>query len=101
MLWVSISNEAARDALADLVAAPDAKLTMAGIRRFNDGGENEAVGELIDHFSEALQDIGDPARIPSRLVEKTITHTSYRPLRQYSVKWDPSSRFSLASTQVN
>jgi hypothetical protein len=67
-------NEAASTALADLVATPITKLTMAGIGTLEDGGGNEAAGELVDHFSEALQNIVDPARIPAGLVEKTVTH---------------------------
>jgi hypothetical protein len=67
-------SEAASNALADLVAQPIIKLTTAGIRTLEGDGGNEAEGELVDHFSEALQDIVDPARIPAGLVEKTVTH---------------------------
>jgi hypothetical protein len=67
-------SEAVSSAFADLVATPITKLTMAGIGTLEADGGNEAAGELIDHFSEALQDIVDPARIPVGLVEKTVTH---------------------------
>jgi hypothetical protein len=67
-------REAASKALADLVAMPIAKVTTAGIRTLEGDGGNEAAGELVDQFSEALQDIVDPARIPAGLVEKTVTH---------------------------
>jgi hypothetical protein len=65
---------AASQALADLVATPITKVTTASIRTLEGDDGNEAAGELVDHYCEALQNIVDPARIPAGLVEKTVTH---------------------------
>jgi hypothetical protein len=41
---------------------------------FDGAGTKAATGEQIDKISEALQDVVDPAKIPSALVGKTLTH---------------------------
>jgi hypothetical protein len=66
--------EAVRDALADVIAVPITNLVMVNLRSLGDGGKNGAAGERIDTTSEGLQAIVDPARIPSVLVEKAVTH---------------------------
>lgn len=66
--------KAAEKALADVVAVPITDVVMAGVMPLDGGGENLAAGVQIDKISGAMQEVVDPARIPSALVEKAVTH---------------------------
>lgn len=67
-------EEAARGALADVIAEPITDLVMLGTSTVEPGSGDAAAGEEIDKLSEGLLDIVDPARLPSAMAEKVASH---------------------------
>ena len=66
-------EQAARKAVANVVAKPITDFVMRGVPSER-GGVNAAAGEGIDKFCEGLTLIADPARIPSVVAEKVVAH---------------------------
>ena len=67
-------EDALRDALVNVVTVPITNVVMAGIMPLDSGSENVTAGEQINKVSGMFEAVVDPARIPSALVEKAVTH---------------------------
>jgi len=67
-------TEAAIDAVAAVITVPITSAVMAGVTPLGGADINAVAGERVDNICEALQDIVDPARIPSALVSRAVTH---------------------------
>ena len=65
-------EEAARDALAEVIAEPITDLVMCGIRLLEPSGV--AAGDGIDKVSDVVTAIADPARIPAQVAEAVVSH---------------------------
>lgn len=63
-------EEAARTAVAKVIARPITDLVMRGASLVESGSENAVAGQVIDQFTELLLLIADPARLPSEIAEK-------------------------------
>jgi hypothetical protein len=67
-------QDAARDALADVIAEPITDMAVLGARLVQPGIGNAVAGAEIGNLSEVLMDAADPARLPAEVVEKVATH---------------------------